>query len=197
MGTPWQRAQVRRVAVWSACDFWQAGSRFHRQCASASLRASVCPGSPIPSSICTPGAKRCLLPLEPLMQGWRRHGGRGLPSLRRPLWCPRPRTCSSWRRAGAGLQCAVPPHHHGVCSSRVLPAAAAAVRRVTCQPPPTHTLRPALPLSLQALFAAHPYPQQHVYIRKGHGFFLLGSSVEDCRHSFRNLILPHLGDSQT
>ena len=44
----------------------------------------------------------------------------------------------------------------------------------------------------QALFKARPYPAQRVYIRRGHGFFLLARSVEDCRHAFRNLIMPHL-----
>ena len=31
---------------------------------------------------------------------------------------------------------------------------------------------------LEQLFAAHPYPQHKCYNRKGHGFFLLGRSVE-------------------
>ncbi|GAB4815104.1 hypothetical protein N2152v2_002150 [Parachlorella kessleri] len=47
---------------------------------------------------------------------------------------------------------------------------------------------------LEQLFAAHPYPQHRCYIRKGHGFFLLGRSVGEVRQNFRELILPYLED---
>lgn len=46
--------------------------------------------------------------------------------------------------------------------------------------------------ALTALFQRHPYPQHRVFIRKGHGFFLLASSVAEARTLFRERIVPHL-----
>lgn len=49
---------------------------------------------------------------------------------------------------------------------------------------------------LSALFAAHPYPRHRCYVRRGHGFFVLGRSVDEVRQIVEQEILPHLGPSQ-
>ena len=46
--------------------------------------------------------------------------------------------------------------------------------------------------ALLELIRKYPYPENRVYIRKGHGFVLLGRDLEDATHTFRKLIVPHL-----
>jgi hypothetical protein len=45
---------------------------------------------------------------------------------------------------------------------------------------------------LEALLRAHPYPACRAYIRKGHGFFILGPSVAGARATFEALVAPFL-----
>lgn len=45
---------------------------------------------------------------------------------------------------------------------------------------------------LEALFRLHPYPKHKCFIRKGHGFFILGPSVEEVHSVFRTVVLPVL-----
>ncbi|KXZ53577.1 hypothetical protein GPECTOR_6g494 [Gonium pectorale] len=45
---------------------------------------------------------------------------------------------------------------------------------------------------LEALFRSHPYPQHRCYIRRGHGFFLLGRSLAEAERLFEQLVVPWL-----
>ena len=47
--------------------------------------------------------------------------------------------------------------------------------------------------ALLDLLAEHPYPESKVFIRKGHGFMLLGKDLEDALETFREKIKPHVG----
>ena len=46
--------------------------------------------------------------------------------------------------------------------------------------------------ALTALFARHPFPTTRVWIRRGHGFFILADSIDDALAVFRNEIVPHM-----
>ncbi len=46
--------------------------------------------------------------------------------------------------------------------------------------------------ALEVLLESHPYPGTTVYIRRGHGFFLLAGSVEEAAMRFEQLIVPHM-----
>ena len=46
--------------------------------------------------------------------------------------------------------------------------------------------------ALMTLFEGHPYPQNKIFIRKGHGFLLLGQSMQDALETFRKSILPNV-----
>ena len=49
--------------------------------------------------------------------------------------------------------------------------------------------------ALLDLLSKHPYPDNRVFIRKGHGFLLLAIDMEDAVDTFRKLIKPHLAES--
>lgn len=44
--------------------------------------------------------------------------------------------------------------------------------------------------ALETLFTSYRYPTHRCYIRRGHGFFLLGNSVQHAREYFDSVILP-------
>jgi hypothetical protein len=46
--------------------------------------------------------------------------------------------------------------------------------------------------ALEALLAAHPFPAQSCYIRRHHGFFIVGADVQAARAAFERLVVPHL-----
>ena len=46
--------------------------------------------------------------------------------------------------------------------------------------------------ALLTLLAAYPYPQNRAFIRRGHGFFILGSDVAETLQTFEKQIKPHL-----
>lgn len=50
---------------------------------------------------------------------------------------------------------------------------------------------------LEALLAAHPFPAQRCFIRRGHGFFILGEDVAHAEQTFDQLVVPHLIQQQT
>jgi len=45
---------------------------------------------------------------------------------------------------------------------------------------------------LEALLAGHPFPQQRCFIRRGHGFFILGEDVAHAEGTFDEFVVPHL-----
>lgn len=45
---------------------------------------------------------------------------------------------------------------------------------------------------LEGLFHSHPFPQHKCFIRTGHGFFVLGTDINDARQVLDRLILPYL-----
>jgi hypothetical protein len=49
---------------------------------------------------------------------------------------------------------------------------------------------------LEALLAGHPFPQQRCFIRRGHGFFILGEDVKHAADTFDKLVVPHLVQQQ-
>ena len=50
--------------------------------------------------------------------------------------------------------------------------------------------------ALEGLFRENPYPEQKLFLRKNHGFFLLADSVTQAIEVYQRCILPHL-NSQT
>jgi hypothetical protein len=44
--------------------------------------------------------------------------------------------------------------------------------------------------ALEALFLAFPYPQHRLYVRKGHGFFLLGQTCEEVQRVLEGVVAP-------
>jgi hypothetical protein len=44
--------------------------------------------------------------------------------------------------------------------------------------------------ALEALFIAHPYPAHNLYIRKGHGFFLLGQTAAEVGQVLEQVVAP-------
>jgi hypothetical protein len=48
---------------------------------------------------------------------------------------------------------------------------------------------PADTEALQTLFTSHPYPKTNVYIRRGHGFFLLHQKVSGACAQLRALVV--------
>jgi hypothetical protein len=49
---------------------------------------------------------------------------------------------------------------------------------------------------LEALLAAHPFPQQRCFIRRGHGFFILGEDVKHAEGTFDEFVVPYLLEQQ-
>lgn len=49
---------------------------------------------------------------------------------------------------------------------------------------------------LEALLAAHPFPAQRCFIRRGHGFFILGEDVGHAEQTLEQLVVPHLIQQQ-
>lgn len=45
---------------------------------------------------------------------------------------------------------------------------------------------------LEQLFRSHKYPQHKCFIRKGHGFFIIGQDVNDVAATFGALVEPFL-----
>lgn len=45
---------------------------------------------------------------------------------------------------------------------------------------------------LEGLFRSHAYPHHRCFIRKGHGFFVLGTDVQDARRVLEQCVLPYL-----
>jgi hypothetical protein len=45
---------------------------------------------------------------------------------------------------------------------------------------------------LELLFKAHPYPEHRCFVRLGHGFFIIGSDMEDVQQTFESLVEPFL-----
>ncbi len=45
---------------------------------------------------------------------------------------------------------------------------------------------------LEALLMGHPYPAECCCIRRGHGFFILGSSVAAAERTFDRVVVPYL-----
>lgn len=43
----------------------------------------------------------------------------------------------------------------------------------------------------------NPYPQNKIYIRRGHGFFILGKDIPDALHTFRTVVEPYLKAKKT
>eukprot|EP01024_Parvocaulis_polyphysoides_P045045 TRINITY_DN4187_c0_g1_i2.p1 TRINITY_DN4187_c0_g1~~TRINITY_DN4187_c0_g1_i2.p1 ORF type:complete len:264 (-),score=33.21 TRINITY_DN4187_c0_g1_i2:391-1107(-) len=46
------------------------------------------------------------------------------------------------------------------------------------------------------LFEPYPYPQHNCYIRLGHGFFIVGDTVEELKNTFEKLVQPYLQNEQ-
>ena len=46
--------------------------------------------------------------------------------------------------------------------------------------------------ALEALFVSHRYPEHKCYIRRHHGFFILGETVADVEREFDEVVLPLL-----
>jgi hypothetical protein len=49
---------------------------------------------------------------------------------------------------------------------------------------------------LEALLASHPFPQQRCFIRRGHGFFILGEDLAAAEATFDAVVVPHLQQQQ-
>eukprot|EP01025_Chloroclados_australasicus_P054688 TRINITY_DN64_c1_g1_i1.p1 TRINITY_DN64_c1_g1~~TRINITY_DN64_c1_g1_i1.p1 ORF type:complete len:374 (-),score=25.52 TRINITY_DN64_c1_g1_i1:356-1477(-) len=49
-------------------------------------------------------------------------------------------------------------------------------------------------IELEKLLIQYPYPLHRCYIRRGHGFFILGDSVQEVRETFDEVIQPYLKD---
>ena len=47
--------------------------------------------------------------------------------------------------------------------------------------------------ALMGLLKRHPYPEDNIFVRKGHGFMLLASDPDDAKAIFEKRIKPHLG----
>lgn len=45
---------------------------------------------------------------------------------------------------------------------------------------------------LEALLAGHPFPEQRCFIRRGHGFFILGEDVKHAQGTFEEFVVPYL-----
>ena len=45
---------------------------------------------------------------------------------------------------------------------------------------------------MMELLAQHPYPRHKIFVRQGHGFFLLEGDVESAVRLFNELILPNM-----
>lgn len=45
---------------------------------------------------------------------------------------------------------------------------------------------------LENLLKSHPYPEHRCFVRRGHGFFLLGRDMEDVRQQYNSIIVPLL-----
>jgi len=46
--------------------------------------------------------------------------------------------------------------------------------------------------AMMELLAQHPYPRHKIFVRQGHGFFLLEGDVESAVRLFDELILPNM-----
>ena len=46
--------------------------------------------------------------------------------------------------------------------------------------------------ALESLFQKYSYPSYQIFIRRGHGFFLLAEDLDEALLLFRSLILPHI-----
>lgn len=51
--------------------------------------------------------------------------------------------------------------------------------------------------ALTRLFERFPYPQTRVWIRRGHGFFILADSIDEALGIFRRQIVPHMHRSSS
>eukprot|EP01025_Chloroclados_australasicus_P063004 TRINITY_DN8307_c0_g1_i1.p3 TRINITY_DN8307_c0_g1~~TRINITY_DN8307_c0_g1_i1.p3 ORF type:complete len:239 (-),score=38.90 TRINITY_DN8307_c0_g1_i1:1509-2225(-) len=49
---------------------------------------------------------------------------------------------------------------------------------------------------VEKLFMQYSYPENKCFIRKGHGFFVLGDTVEEVKETFEKLIQPYLADDE-
>lgn len=43
----------------------------------------------------------------------------------------------------------------------------------------------------------YPYPQNKIFIRRGHGFFILGKDITDALLTFRRVVEPYLKAKKT
>jgi ribulose-5-phosphate 4-epimerase/fuculose-1-phosphate aldolase len=79
-------------------------------------------------------------------------------------------------------------HGHALASGEGLIAAAQAGMPISEEE--TLFSTPADLEALEKLFEEYPYPENRCYIRRGHGFFLLGDTVDDAEMQFEKLIVP-------
>lgn len=49
---------------------------------------------------------------------------------------------------------------------------------------------------LEQLLAGHPFPRQRCFIRRGHGFFILGEEVRHAEATFDAVVVPYLLQQQ-
>jgi hypothetical protein len=50
--------------------------------------------------------------------------------------------------------------------------------------------------ALVDLFSKHPYPETSIYIRRGHGFFLIADGILNAQEQFRHTLVPYLCNYQ-
>ncbi len=67
----------------------------------------------------------------------------------------------------------------------------AAVANIPCSEEETLFSTPADTEALVDLIEQFPYPENNVYIRKNHGFFILGETVSDMLKIFNDRVVPH------
>lgn len=67
--------------------------------------------------------------------------------------------------------------------------------KLPCSPEETLFSTPEDLSALLLLMGRFPYPANKVYVRRGHGFFILGKDIPDAVDTFRSVVLPHLIDS--
>ena len=48
--------------------------------------------------------------------------------------------------------------------------------------------------ALMKLIETHPYPRDQTYIRKNHGYYILGRDIKHCLHVFENKIIRNLSN---